>query len=184
MSYMNDETWVSTQKLQLRICTVDIHAILVCQELSKDQGPKAWTYGEIEYSGVKILQQELGVDGNGLIFYDLGSGLGRMVFQVFFEWRARKAIGVELSEHRHNRAVRALGNMQAEVEAEKMDTERCLEFRNENLLASDISDATVVYLACTCWDADFMEQVLEKQQEECAELQWLVSTEPLVEVRQ
>ena len=40
-------------------------------------------------------------------------------------------------------------------------------------------DATIVYLACTCWDADFMEAVVEKLRKDAPLLQWVISTENL-----
>jgi hypothetical protein len=53
-----------------------------------------------------------------------------------------------------------------------------VEFRNENLLTTSMDDATVVYLACTCWDAPFMRQVLHKLAALPA-LTWVVTTESL-----
>lgn len=145
------------------------------KERSPLQGPKAWTYGEINFEGVQALQRELNVTGTD-VFYDLGSGLGRMVFQVGLDWGVAKCVGIELSETRHNRAVRAFHQLKL-VDSGFGD---CIELRNENLLTTDMSDATVAYLACTCWDADFMEQVLQKLHLVKA-LRWVVSTEPLKE---
>jgi len=144
------------------------------KELSATQGPKAWTYGEITFEGVQILKQELGSINDG-VFYDLGSGLGRMTLQVFLDWAVRRAVGVELSEHRHRRAVRALEQLEPHIKA---CSGRTIEFRNENLLQSKMNDATVVYLACTCWDADFMQEVMDKLRP-LQHLQWIVSTESL-----
>lgn len=146
--------------------------------LSTLQGPKAWTYGEISFDGVTRLKSELGNVEDG-VFYDLGSGLGRMVLQVFMEWRVGKAVGVELSEHRHSRAVRALHQLEPKIsELAANFPERAVEFRNDNLLTTDVSDATIVYLACTCWDADFMSEVMDKLAP-LPHLEWIVSTESL-----
>mmetsp|Transcript_31016 Transcript_31016/g.99028 ORF Transcript_31016/g.99028 Transcript_31016/m.99028 type:complete len:280 (+) Transcript_31016:155-994(+) len=144
------------------------------RELSEMQGPKAWTYGEIEFAGVEALAGELGgrATTEGAVLYDLGSGLGRMVIQVALDWGVAKAVGVELSEQRHSRAVRALGQVE-----ERLGGPLNAEMRNANLLAVDVSDCTIAYLACTCWDADFMAEVLQKLQG-VGGLQWVVSTEP------
>jgi len=145
------------------------------KEMSTLQGPKAWTYGEITFEGVETLGKHLRVDEVDHVFYDLGSGLGRMVFQVFFDWRVRRAVGVELSAHRHSRAARAHRHLAAPLATA---APRQCEFLNANLLTVNMADATIVYLACTCWDADFMSQVMEKLKG-LPELQWVVSTESL-----
>ena len=56
--------------------------------------------------------------------------------------------------------------------------QRTVEFRNENLLTTRMEDATVVYLACTCWDEPFMRQVVHKLHTLPA-LRWVVTTESL-----
>jgi len=147
--------------------------------MSTLQGPKAWTYGEIDFEGVTTLGKCIGADDDPTarhVFYDLGSGLGRMVFQVFFEWAGvQRCVGVELSSHRHSRATRAQRQLATHLQAA---APRQLEFVNANLLSVEMSTATIVYLACTCWDADFMAQVMEKLRA-LPNLRWVISTESL-----
>ncbi|XP_075266039.1 uncharacterized protein LOC142358532 [Convolutriloba macropyga] len=106
-------------------------------ELSSLQGPKAWTYGEITFEGVQRLGEILDLPEEGGAFYDLGSGLGRMVLQVHLEWNVDKAVGVELSEWRHSRAERALRELSEIIPLPG----RTLELRNENLLTTDLGES-------------------------------------------
>lgn len=106
--------------------------------MSELQGPKAWTYGEISYEGVARLQGLLPVHGSSGAFYDLGSGLGRMVLQVHLEWGMGKAVGVELSLERHTRAQAAAGRMAERLEEKGWAPEGTLELRNDNLLKTDL----------------------------------------------
>merc|ERR1719191_1491924 len=64
------------------------------------------TYGEFHAEGVSALLDALNVTGDD-VFCDLGSGTGKVVMQAFLERRTREAIGVELSEARHENAIHA-----------------------------------------------------------------------------
>lgn len=142
-------------------------------ELSSTQSDFAWTYGEITFEGAMQLQQLLDVGPNDVL-YDLGSGYGRLVLQAHLQWGVRRSVGVELSLERHDKAVEAMNRLQS-----SLDPARPVALINENLLVCDVSDATVVYCACTCWDTEFMEQVLALLEGGAPALKWLVSTEPL-----
>mmetsp|Transcript_22540 Transcript_22540/g.47715 ORF Transcript_22540/g.47715 Transcript_22540/m.47715 type:complete len:304 (-) Transcript_22540:134-1045(-) len=99
------------------------------------------TYGEVTPLGVRQLTYEMGIakcdvredrkgpvgndkndEKNGIVFYDLGSGVGRLVTQIYMDQpdRVAKAIGVELAEERHAIGAVALGGImedQFEVES-------------------------------------------------------------------
>ena len=108
------------------------------------------------------------------MFCDLGSGVGRLCIQAHLQWEVAASIGVELSQHRHGIAEKALQRLRA---SGRVDPARSLELRNANALATDVSDATLVYLACTCWDADFVAALLRHLESEASSLRWVVSTE-------
>jgi 16S rRNA G966 N2-methylase RsmD len=83
--------------------------------------------------------REVGADD---VFIDLGSGMGRIVFQAAKAYRFRRVIGVELSKQLHAIAEENVANNKARL--------RCPDIR---LVASDVmeyempADVTVVYLA-------------------------------------
>jgi len=69
---------------------------------SEDARHKALTYGEITALGVRQLAHAMGIDtGEPVAFMDLGSGVGKLVAQVYLEWASvHNATGVELSPMR------------------------------------------------------------------------------------
>ena len=88
------------------------------------------TYGEVTVLGGRQLAYEMGI-GTGttvagpndtaakrkkdvVIFYDLGSGVGRLVAQMYLDqpWRVQKSVGIELSLERHQWALGALTGLE------------------------------------------------------------------------
>ncbi len=109
------------------------------------------TYGEILPSSLQTILNDLHIK-EGQTFYDLGSGVGKSVVQAFLEYPFSKAVGIELSPTRFK---------QAEVVAQKLKN-RTLEFRNEDFVMSDISDADVIYMASTCYPDELMNKLLDR----------------------
>ena len=112
--------------------------------------------------------------GGDDVFYDLGSGLGRVVLQAHIQWGVAKSVGVELSAERCVKAERAKQRLGA-----ALDPSRPVHFLNENLLECDFSDATCVYVCCTCWDADFVAKTLDVLEARAPKLRWVVCAESL-----
>jgi hypothetical protein len=65
-----------------------------------------WAYGEISYEGLHALLEHMDV-GENSVFYDFGSGLGKVVAQCFITSGARKVVGIEMAETRHSQAWQA-----------------------------------------------------------------------------
>ncbi len=65
-----------------------------------------WAYGEISYEGLQALLEHMDV-GPDSVFYDFGSGLGKVVSQCFITSGARKVVGIEMAETRHSQAWQA-----------------------------------------------------------------------------
>lgn len=53
---------------------------------------------------------------HGKVFYDLGSGLGKMCMQVACDWGALRAVGVELAATRHSAAEAVRGQLGSHTE--------------------------------------------------------------------
>ncbi len=123
----------------------------------EDEGANT-TYGEITDEAVTTLLKELNVN-NCDVFYDLGSGVGRMVVQVYLESPVKKSIGVELSPTRHNHAVEVKQKLE---QHSKIYPNRTIDFYQENILDTNITDATIIYIASTCFSDEFMRQLTDK----------------------
>lgn len=103
-------------------------------------------YGEIPPESAAQIASELGLERPGAVFYDLGSGVGRMVLQVYLTTEAARAVGVEIAVPRHNIALRALQALQRPklhtLLSTPIATDRKVEFLAKDATEIDMSDAT------------------------------------------
>ncbi len=116
------------------------------------------TYGEITFSSVTTLLSYLQLKKED-VFYDLGCGVGKMVVQVCLNSCVKKSVGIELSLKRYDHTQnisKKLGSEEGIYEPNR------LEFRHENILDSDLSDATIIYMCSTCFPEKMMEELTEK----------------------
>ena len=94
-------------------------------------------YGEVTYQSTEaIVNQFKEHFNNDTVFYDMGSGLGKMVAHVGLKYNVKKSCGVELSTER----------MMAANEIKNNYCGDNVVFIEEDFFKVDISDATVVYV--------------------------------------
>jgi len=134
-------------------------------------------YGEIVYESCAVLLAELKLTEND-VFYDLGSGLGKFVTQVYLTSAVKKAWGVEFSENRYKRATDTTKNL-AKIQGQAFKFENEIRktfgksaltktkgkefgFDNMDMLKADLSDATVVFTCSTCFGPEFMQKLTDK----------------------
>jgi hypothetical protein len=119
-----------------------------------DQASSSPMYGEIMPTAAMRLIDYLGLSKSDS-FYDLGSGAGKLVLCAAMASRA-KCIGIELVEPRFRIASEAL------EEARQLGVirARTVEFRNEDFMRSDLSDATVIYSCSTAFPLPFMKRLV------------------------
>lgn len=105
------------------------------------------TYGEITQKGTNDLVNHFKKYFNkDTIFYDLGSGLGKMVLHIGMQYNVKKSIGIELSKERYEAAI--------EIKNKYAKEYNNIEFYNKSLFYCDITDATVIYCDNTVFNAD------------------------------
>ena len=76
----------------------DGHEIPPAEEQAIEDSGGHEAYGELTLRGVREVQELLGPVRDGDVFYDLGSGTGRMCVQAALEWPGlAKACGIELA---------------------------------------------------------------------------------------
>ena len=102
---------------------------------------KAVNYGEVLLSSWATVLLHVGL-GPDDVFLDLGSGRGLLVLYTQLSCGVRRSIGVELSRERHAIATRALALLRTRDPRAAAATE----FRNEDMRATDLSEATCVFL--------------------------------------
>ena len=117
----------------------------------------ALTYGELLPTSVTELINKLNVNHND-VFYDLGSGTGKIVAQFYLETMAKKVVGVEISQSRYACSER----MKQYLNEKIVKHNQIIEYINNNICKVDFSDATIIYLCSTCFDNKLLDWVIEK----------------------
>jgi hypothetical protein len=129
---------------------------------------KEYTYGEVTGIGARQLAHEMGIssteetEGEGNIkFYDLGSGVARLVVQMVLDnpVAINKSVGVELSKERHDIAASALSRIRSSDYSSELLSK--VELANADALKYNFSDATHIFISSLC----FPRQVLEGMQD-------------------
>lgn len=115
------------------------------------------TYGEITFDGAQKLLEYLKLQADD-VMYDLGSGVGKLVVQVYLTTPVKKAVGIEFSPTRNNHAKAVRAQLKKD---KKLKPNRALEFKEEDMASTDLSDATFIYLPSTCFSADFMKKITD-----------------------
>ncbi len=134
-------------------------------------------YGEIKFESVLFLLNYLKLNQND-VFYDLGSGLGKFTYLVYLLTSVRKAIGIELSETRYNKASSVSSKISSSYDVifnfenqmrknvDKLPLQKIkgkyFELVNGNFLQEDFSDATVIFTCSTCFPDECMASLTEK----------------------
>ena len=111
-------------------------------------------YGEIMPAAtVRLIDAlELGPDD---VFVDLGSGVGKVVVTAALCSAVGRAVGVELARDRHAQGLEVV----REAEAEGLLRPGVVLLRNEDILRTDLSDATVLYTCSTAFPYAFTERL-------------------------
>lgn len=113
------------------------------------------TYGEITPEGVSLLIAEFGMK-EGDVFYDLGSGVGKVAVQVYLEVPVKKSVGIELSKTRHDCGESVVKKLRQEG---RIQRGRSLLLVCDDILAHTYKDATHIYTASLCFSDEFMEKL-------------------------
>jgi SAM-dependent methyltransferase len=134
------------------------------EEVKKiEAGGGAPTYGEITTKGTDSLINDLDLGKEDVVF-DLGSGEGKFCIQIALETPVKKVVGVELSTSRvrdANTAKNRLEKTKFKAAAKK------LEFREENIIDTDLKEATAIFSDSLCFSDDLMKKIAEKIITEC-----------------
>lgn len=131
----------------------------------KEYDPKfATTYGELTLEGIEGLVKEYKkvkkietYPTERQVFYDLGSGTGKIVMMVAALLPSLKAYGIELVKHRHEKALTAL---------EQTNSKNNITFLHGSFLDYDIRDAGWIFISNLCFSNDMNKEIAEKIEKE------------------
>ena len=116
-------------------------------------------YGEIERKTVdNIVDHFKDHFQKDCIFYDIGSGLGKMVFHIGLKYDI-ESYGIELSKNKHQGAT----YLKDKVCSENSN----INFINKDFFKHDLSKANVVYFDNTIMDDTFFNKVYDKLSNGC-----------------
>jgi hypothetical protein len=136
---------------------VDGFEIAQSQERRIERAKSSATYGEIMPAATVHLIDALQL-GRDDVFVDLGSGVGKVVVTAALRSQVRRAVGVELACDRHRRG---LGVVEA-AQDQGVLRPGVVELRNENVMRTDLTGATVLYTCSTAFPYAFTERLARR----------------------
>jgi hypothetical protein len=141
----------------------------------KETGEKSkvyLTYGEMLYPSVDALIECMAITEND-VFYDLGSGVGKVGLQYFLKTPVKKVVGIEYSQKRHVMAEQVYNQVKQEF-PDLFVGGRELHCIQGNMLTQDITDATIVYSCSTCFSEELLLNIGELL-ERCPNLRYIAT---------
>lgn len=150
-------------------------------------------YGEISVSGMEALYSALKIV-SGDVFYDLGSGTGKLVLYVALRGEVASSSGLEVGERRHRLAEAACEKLRREL-LRQAEGQGAIQSSSEDLPALDsavssfcsvngdvrkclYNDATVAVVCNLCMDQHVQNRAV-KNLVECPAIRRIASTAPL-----
>tara|TARA_R100000664_G_C2756884_1_gene144893 strand:- start:2843 stop:3397 length:555 start_codon:yes stop_codon:yes gene_type:complete len=119
-------------------------------------------YGEISREGVEVLIEKFKERFNDPcgVFYDIGSGYGKMVMHVASVCKLKKCIGIEYVSQRNNIA-------KERSKKYSYATKELPEFIEGDACTMRFDDATIIYVDCTHFAQMFIRGILRKIPKGC-----------------
>lgn len=115
-------------------------------------------YGEIPYDSAAHILSDLNITKQD-VFYDLGSGVGKLVLQVYLTTPVKRSVGIELSPTRWKIA-EASQNQAAKDD--HMVAGRELSFLHQNIRQVPLTDATVCFLSGIAFPAPLIQFIMDR----------------------
>lgn len=115
-------------------------------------------YGEIPYDSAAHILDDLNLSRQD-VFYDLGSGVGKLALQAYLTTSVKRSVGIELSITRW--AIAESCRKQA-ITDDHIINGRDLVFLNQNILAANLTDATVCFISGIAFPAPFIHSVMDR----------------------
>lgn len=141
------------------------------QKENAEQDKVFLTYGEILYPSMKKIIDYMDINEND-VFYDFGSGVGKVALQVFLTTPVKKAVGIEANNKRNDIAVKVYD--QVKKEFKELFLQRQLECFQDNFLNLDVTDATIIYTCSTLFGTNLLADIgviIDK----CPKIKYLIS---------
>jgi len=115
-------------------------------------------YGEIPYDSAAHLLDDLQLSRQD-VFYDLGSGVGKLVLQVYMSTPVKRSIGIEISLTRWKIAE---SSRQQAAADDHIISGRDLTFLNQNLYKTPLGDATVCFISGLKFPPELIKSIMDR----------------------
>ena len=120
-------------------------------------------YGELYYYSVVKLLKYLNLTEKAH-FLDIGSGFGKIVFQIFLTTNVSSATGIEINNQRHSIACSAKKIMEDNL-PEIFNKNRKLYLINNNFLninLDNLNNITMIYICCAVFSFELLSDIGNK----------------------
>lgn len=134
------------------------------------------TYGEILYPGIDKLLTLIKPDCHD-VFVDYGSGLGKVVLQVYLKSQVKAIYGIECLPDLHQHALNAAQKLKKDLQGYEQK-ERRLDFILGDFLKIPVNDVTIAFVNSTCFTQSLL-NALGKKLDNMPQLHTLLSTRPI-----
>lgn len=154
---------------------------------------KEETYGEITVSGWGgVLCRIKDKVGPSDVFFDLGSGVGKVVAQIAIETDCGSCFGIELGERRHKNALQAKNSMAHSSETDDFPTatsssiglksiqsaSRRMHFLNLNMLSEEAvlqwTNSTILFINAVCYPPELWLEIERLMVLKCTKLKFII----------
>jgi len=117
-------------------------------------------YGETGYESIEnLVEYYKKYFNNNTVFYDLGSGVGKIVYHIGLKYNIKKSCGIEYSLERFNKSI----DIKKRFNIENGN----IIFINDNILNCDLSDATIIYIDNTLFPDYINDKIYDKIPKDC-----------------
>lgn len=124
---------------------------------------KELLYGEVPFAVWREIVEKTNPKKDG-VFFDLGSGTGRVVMESHIVFDFKKSIGVELLKGLHDKACEVKDKFDKFVKPKILNQlkDRELQFVNANIFAVDLREADLIFMNHPFKDRELFEKLEEK----------------------
>ena len=118
------------------------------------------TYGEILPQSINTIIDTLDINEND-IFYDLGSGTGKIPLQVFFTTPIKECYGIEAYKPRADIADKKYRLIKQEYKNFFNETTKLINIE-DNFLTAKLHNPTIIFMDSLCFSEDTMKKISNK----------------------
>lgn len=113
-------------------------------------------HGEVLYAGVTKILSAIRLTEQD-IFYDLGSGFGKIVLQVFFQSNVKEVCGIEINSDFYKLSM--LASQRVQKELPDFFKNRKLTLLSGDFLETPLASATVIFINSMCFNPVLLNQI-------------------------